>query len=200
MMNKSDKKNLNVILAAGMSLIFFGFIFLLLIAGTVPDVTSMILPGLFFVTGLINFYAYLAFKKSAFRLFLALTLSLYGIFSALIEYSVITVPLDKIWPVYVLVASITLVIAGRCTGKRFAVSYDFSAIVLFVLGIIFLLFSFEIIKKPLNELAFIILPFILILSGIFLVILFLQRKSILEILPEDISDELNDDKELDDSE
>ena len=96
--------------------------------------------------------------------------------------------------------SITLVIAGRCTGKRFAVSYDFSAIVLFVLGIIFLLFSFEIIKKPLNELAFIILPFILILSGIFLVILFLQRKSILEILPEDISDELNDDKELDDSE
>ena len=82
-MNKSDKKNLNVILAAGMSLIFFGFIFLLLIAGTVPDVTSMILPGLFFITGLINFYAYLAFKKYAFCLFLAVRVCFFGIFCGL---------------------------------------------------------------------------------------------------------------------
>lgn len=199
-MNKVDTKNLNVILAVGMLMIFIGFVFLLVIAGSVPDFSSMILPGIFFVTGFINLYAFLAFKKSAFRLFLATTLTLYGIFSALIAYSVIPVQLEKIWPVFVLITSVTLVMSGRFTGKKFAVSYDFSALILFVLGIIFLLFSFDIIKKPMGELAFIIFPVILILSGVFLVILFFQRKSLLEILPEEISDELTNDKELDESE
>lgn len=199
-MKNKEMANLNAILAAGMALIFIGFIFLLFVAGSVPEITAMILPGVLFLAGFVNIYIFLAYKKSSFRLFLALTLTLYGIFSALISYSVIKVPLNQVWPVFMLIASVTLFIAGRFSGKRFAVSYDFPAMMLFVLGIIFLLFSMGIIKKSFNEIAFIILPLFLIVAGIFLVILFMQRKYILEMLPEDLSRELDDDSEIEESE
>lgn len=199
-MKKTDSANLNAILAAGMVLIFIGFIFLLCVAGSVPEITSLALPGILFLAGFVNLYIFLAYKKSSFRLFLALTLTLYGIFSALISYSVIKLSLEQIWPIFVLIASVTLFVAGRFSGKKFAISFDFPAIILFVLGIIFLLFSLDVIKKSFSEMAFILLPALLIFAGIFLIILFFQRKSILEILPDELSRELDDDSDMEDTE
>ena len=79
-------------------------------------------------------------------------------------------------------------------------NYDLPAISLFSLGMIFLLFSFDVIKMSLSRLALLICPLTLILAGTFLVILFFHRKSLLEILPEDMSKELKDEPNFTDSE
>ena len=68
------------------------------------------------------------------------------------------------------------------------------------LGIVFLLFSFDVIKIPLRSLAVFIYPGILILAGAFLVILFFHRKALLDILPEEVSKELNTEPNFSDNE
>lgn len=195
-----NTKYLNMILAAGFLLIFTGFILSLCMLGETPDFSSLIVPDLLFLAGFTNLYIFIAFKKSNFRFFLALTLTLYGFFSSLLVYQVVKVPFAQIWPVYILMTSFSLFIAGRRTGKKFAINYDFSSLLLFVIAIIFLLFSFDIIKLPFAQLALMVCPVILILAGVFLVLLFFQRKSLLEILPEALSEELNNDSEIEDSE
>ncbi|MCR5494718.1 MAG: hypothetical protein K6F15_03695 [Treponema sp.] len=195
-----NTKNLNLILALGFVLIFTGFIFTLCLIGRTPDFSSLIVPDILFIAGLLNFYLYLAFKKNAFRFFISINLTLYGIFSSLLVYQVINVSFSEIWPIYIFITSLSLFIAGRKTGKFFSINYDFPAISLFIIAVVFLFFSLDIIKISFTRLALMMCPLLLILGGIFLVLLFFHRKSLLEILPEKFSEELNNDSDIEDGE
>lgn len=189
-MKKPGVKFLNAILAFGMLLIFVGVMLTLAFAGKSPNFANWSIPVVIFFAGLAVLYSEIAFSRSPFELFLGLNLSLYGIFSLVLVFDFFSVGLETLWPFFVVLTALSLVIAARTTGKVFAINYDLPAISLFVLGIVFFLFSFKIIKIPLSRLALLICPLILILSGTFLVILFFHRKSLLEILPEDMSEAL----------
>lgn len=191
-----NRKYLNVILAAGFLLIFTGFIFTLCLVGKTPDFSSLIVPDLLFLAGFTNLYIYIAFRKSTFRFFLAVTLTFYGIFSSLLVYQVIKIPFARIWPVYIFIAAVTLFASGRSTGRKFSLEYDFPALCLLVIAVIFLLFSLDVIEIPFARLAIMMCPVFLMFAGVFLVLLFFQRKSLLGILPEEISEELSSETEI----
>lgn len=199
-MKNTSSKFLNSILALGMFLVFVGFLLVLAFAGTRPNFAAWSLPVVIFVAGLVDLYFYIAFVRQAFKLFLGITLSLYGVFTLFIAFDLFPVGISQLWPVMVLIASISLFIAGRTTGKKFALNYDFPALALFFLGGLFLLFSFDIIKMSFNRLALLLCPIVFIGAGLFLIILFFHRKSILEILPEEVTKELNEEDNLSDTE
>lgn len=199
-MKKPGVKFLNAILAFGMLLIFVGVMLTLAFAGESPKFANWSIPVVVFFAGLAVLYSEIAFSRTPFKLFLGLNLSLYGIFSLVLVFDFFSVGLEVLWPFFVVLTALSLVIAARTTGKVFAINYDLPAISLFVLGIVFFLFSFKIIKIPLSRLALLICPLILILSGTFLVILFFHRKSLLEILPEDMSEALKSEPNFTDME
>ena len=199
-MKKPGVKLSNTILAFGMLLIFAGVLLALAFAGKSPDFASWGIPVGIFLAGLAILYSYIAFSRSPFKLFSGLTLSLFGIFSLVLVFDCFSVGLEKLWPFFVILTALSLLIAARTTGKVFAINYDLPALSLFALGIVFLLFSFNVIKMPLSRLALLICPLTLILAGTFLVILFSHRKSILEILPEDMSKELKNEPNFTDTE
>lgn len=199
-MKKPGTKLLNTILALGMFLIFVGVLLSLAFAGRSPNFVVWIIPIVIFLSGLVILYSYIAFSRSSFKLFSGLCLSLYGIFSLVLAFDCFSVGLEKLWPFFVVITAFCLFVAGRTTGKVFSMNYDLPAISLFSLGTIFLLFSFDVIKMSLGRLSLLICPLTLILAGTFLVILFFHRKSLLEILPEDMSKELKDEPNFTDSE
>lgn len=199
-MKKNNYKLLNSILAAGMFLIFAGVLMAFAFVGTRPDFAAWIIPVAIFLAGLVDLYMYIAFKRTPFKLFFGLCLSLYGIFSLVLVFSLFSAKIAQLWPLYMLLTSVSLFVAGRTTGKRFTLNYDLPALTLFILGLFFLLFSFDVIKISFGQLALFIWPLLLILAGVFLIVLFLRRKSLLEILPKDVSNELNNEPNFTDTE
>ncbi|MEE1210950.1 MAG: hypothetical protein UHO11_00515 [Treponema sp.] len=197
-MDKKNVKSLNVGLAVGLGMIFIGFILILCFAGTVPHLSVLILPDFLFLAGFANLFYFLAIKKSSFRLFLALTLTLCGVFASLIAYKVIPLSLKQMWPVFIMITGVCLFISARFRHASFSLSYDFSALMLILIGLLFLLFSLGVVTAPFRTIALFSGPLLLILGGIFLVILFLRRKALLEILPHEISDALNKDDDMED--
>lgn len=199
-MKNTSSKFLNSILALGMFLVFVGFLLVIAFAGTRPNFAVWSIPVVVFLAGLVDLYFYIAFVRQSFKLFLGLNLSLYGIFSLFIAFDLFPAGISQLWPVLMLISALSLFIAGRTTGKKFALGYDFPALALFVLGIIFLLFSFEVINISFSSLTLLLFPFVVMGAGLFLILLFFHRKSILEILPEDVIKELNEEDNLSDTE
>ena len=197
-MDKKNLKSLNISLAIGLGMIFIGFILILCFAGTVPHLSVLILPDFLFLAGFANLFYFLAVKKSSFRFFLALSLTLCGVFASLIAYKVVSLSLKQLWPVFIMITGVCLFVSGRCSHKSFSLSYDLSALVLVFIGLLFLLFSLGVITVPFRTIALFSGPLLLILGGIILVILFLRRKALLEILPHEISDALNNDDDMED--
>ncbi len=198
-MKKPNYKFLNSILAVGMFFIFAGVVMAFAFSGTRSDFLGWIIPAAIFLAGLVDLYLCIAFSRTPFKLFVGLIFSLYGIFSLILVFKLFPADVAQLWPVYMILASISLFSAGRTTGRRFSLAYDFPALVLFVLGIFFLLFSFDVIKISFRRLSLFIWPLFLILSGAFLILLFVRRKSLLEILPEDVSNELNNEPNFTDT-
>ncbi|MBQ1628206.1 MAG: hypothetical protein II098_03480 [Treponema sp.] len=199
-MSKKNMNFMNLILAVGLGLIFLGFVLILCFAGSLPPFSSLILPDGLFIAGFANLYYFLAFKKSPFRLFLSISLSMCGVFASLLVYGVLPLSIKELWPLFIIITSAALFVSGRYNGGSFAISYDFPAVALFILGGLYLLFSLGIIKVPFKTLALMSCPIVLIAAGLFLIILFLRRKALLEILPEEISDAFNKDEEDEDCE
>ena len=197
-MDKKNLKSLNISLAIGLGMIFIGFILILCFAGTVPHLSVLILPDFLFLAGFANLFYFLAVKKSSFRFFLALSLTLCGVFASLIAYKVVSLSLKQLWPVFIMITGVCLFVSGRCSHKSFSLSYDLSALVLVFIGLLFLLFSLGVITVPFRTIALFSGPLLLILGGIILVILVLRRKALLEILPHEISDALNNDDDMED--
>ncbi len=199
-MDTPSIKRLNAILLSGMALIFAGLILILFIAGTVPDVQVLLLPAVLFISGFVNLFLFMTNKRTPFRLFLSLALSLNGVFASFLAFGIFPVGADELWPVYIFITALSLFASGRFTGKRFALSYDLPALMLLALGILFLLYSFDVITVPFRTLALLACPGIMICAGVFLVVLFMHRKSLLDMLPEELSKEFSDDEKIEDGE
>lgn len=191
-MKKPSVKILNTILAIGLLFIFVGFLFIVGFSDYAGIFVYSLFPIIICFAGVVFLYIYMGFSKTPFKLFVGLALTLNGIFWLIITRKLITLSSKDLWPVFVIITAASLFIAGRTKCKKFIFSYDLTALILLLLGSEFLLFSLGIIKFSFSQIAVISAPIILILSGIFLVVLFFKRKSILEILPEDVSKELSE--------
>ncbi len=196
-MKRPSVKVLNTMLAFGMLLLFVGVLFLVGFAGAGQKLILSTISILLCLAGLSFLYIYVAFSRTAFKLFAGLSLLLNGFFILCENKCLFPLGFGSLWPVMILLISVALFAASRTKSKKFNINYDFTAISLFVLGIFFLLFSLDIIKHSLSQVMMLLLPIIFILSGIFLLVLFVQRKALLDMIPQEISDKfISDDDDV----
>ncbi|MCR5400145.1 MAG: hypothetical protein K6E78_00960 [Treponema sp.] len=196
-MKRPSVKVLNTMLAFGMLLLFVGLLFLVGFAGAGQKLILSTISILVGLAGLLFLYVYLAFSKTPFKLFAGLSLLMNGFFILCANKGLFSLGMKELWPVMILLISIALFAASRTKNKKFNINYDFTAIALFVLGGFFLLFSLDVIKHSMSQVMFMLLPVIFILSGIFLLVLFVQRKALLEMIPQEISEKFVSEEESD---
>ena len=97
---------------------------------------------------------------------------------ALIHTGLLPWGLGQLWPVLVLFCGLALLLAGLYHRKKPGLSYLVPAIVLMVLGPVFMLFSFRIIPYRLRWFMAQYWPLVLLSLAILLVVLFLCRNQV----------------------
>ena len=94
------------------------------------------------------------------------------------------------WPVIGVTSGIFLYIAGLVSYRSIKFRYFIPALTLFLLGIWFMLFTFNIIKVPFHIVALVGGPLFFIMTGMFIIIFFmLQKKYTNLVIPEDEASE-----------
>ena len=79
-------------------------------------------------------------------LYLGLNLFVYSIGATIIKINFLESELKRLWPIMLISFGITLIPAGYIKMKKFKTVYIVPAIFLSIFGIVFMLFSFKIIK------------------------------------------------------
>lgn len=155
-----EKKRITQILTflifAGIIFFLFNVFFLFLynntgivgkknIISTIPQIIFGILVILFSVI----------FSKKAYQLIIGLILSSFAIVNLLI-YFCIPYSFFQIWPLYGIIAAISLLISGFFKYKKPKIGYFMFSFTIIIMALICFLFSFKIIKTPFRS---IIIPF-----------------------------------------
>lgn len=193
---KNNDTSLNMILMAGIVFVLVGFLFMVAFAGkSAENIAYNIYPILLCVLGLVFLAIHIIISKSTFQLFIGLDLVLNGLFCFAVTHEIFKIGMKKLWPILIILTGLSLIVASKTKQKKFSMSYDFSGIVLICMGAFYLMFSLGVIKLPFSQIAIISAPFILILLGVFLIILFCKRKALLKILPDEVSSEFLEQKE-----
>lgn len=133
------------------------------------------------ITGLMVYFSLLA--KNAFSFYVSLNLCILSLILLILTAHAVPFTFKQCWPLIVIVFGITLLPVGRIRYKKFRLAYVFPSAALTILGVFFLLFTFKIIKEPMRVFFGKFLPFFLILSGTFLIVLYFLRQNAKEIFP-----------------
>ena len=100
--------------------------------------------------------------------------------------------MEELWPVFSIIFGISLIPAGLYKMKRVKSIYLFPAILFILLGILFLLFSAQVIKVSFSKIMVYTFPLLLLAGGAVLIILFLvqnHKKNIFPVLKDDSLDD-----------
>ena len=135
------------------------------------------------------------FSKKGYQYFIALTLITWGILNFLFTF-LVKVDVNVWWPLYLVVSSIILLFTGRLIYKKFKFGYVIPGFTLFIMGIWFSLFSFDIVKIPFRVIVLVLGPAFILIVGLCFVLFFLaqQRHKNLVLHDENLGD--FDDEEL----
>ena len=164
-----------------------------------PNVTIrvMLLVGLILqlLIGLLIICVKTSFAKKGYQYFIALLMLSWGVLNILFSY-IIHVDVNVWWPLYLVVSSLILLFTGHLKYKSFKFGYVIPGFTLFVMGIWFSLFSFDIVKIPFRVIVLVLGPIFILLVGVFFVLFFLaqQRHKNLVFSDENLGD--FDDEEL----
>ena len=185
----------NMILALGIVLITAGFIMFILSPGGTDSIVMTVWPVVGIVIGAVFLYFTLSFTHNSFHLFLAVFCGLSGIFFGLVSGGIIPKTIREWWPALVIFASFALFASGFYKACKLRIAYTFPAVTLLLLGIVFLLFSFRIIPGSFKSFVLTFIPFFIISSGIFMVVLFLLQQKYNQFYVEEESEEIDVDEE-----
>jgi len=166
----------NILLAVGMVLVLAG-IFLCIKVYTVADKIFVLRPVVLFVMGTVCLYMSLAFTRNSVSLFFGLAFILSGLVTLCTDTKIIPYTMKEFWPLIVISSGIALFPAGFYKMKRIRTVYFFPAVTLVVLGGFFLLFSLHVIRISFARFFLLSWPFILIVCGLSLVVIFLWQQT-----------------------
>ena len=185
----------NMILALGIFSITAGFIMFILSPGGTDSLVMTAWPIVGIIFGAVFLYFTLSFTHNSFHFFLGIVCALSGIFFGLVTSGVIPKTIHEWWPASVVFASIALLAAGFYKAHKLRIAYTFPAVTLLLFGIVFLLFSFRIIPGSFKSFVLTFIPFFIISSGIFMVVLFLLQQKYNQFYVEEESEEIDIDEE-----
>jgi hypothetical protein len=123
-------------------------------------------------------------------------LSLYGFFASILFLlafgKIISLSIREFWPILTLFCGVCLIATGYYGKKRLTFSYLVPAILLTILGVLFLLFSTDVIQVTFSSFVAKWLPVGLISTGIVLMVLFFFRTAIQRALLQPLRDDPDD--------
>lgn len=189
-MKKITVPVLNALLAAGVILILAGlFLISYFSAGLGAEIPAG--PIAVMIIGAVIFYLAMTVLHWAVLFFLGLLLFCAGLCATFVFSNVLPFGPEHLWPIIVILSGICLVLT--CVFKHHKVRgvYVVPAVLIEVLGIVFLLFSMEIISMSFTTFVVKWIPLILILFGAVLVGIFLWQRNFDSFFPYD-KDELSD--------
>lgn len=189
-MKKKSSFAADLILAIG-SVIFLGVVIIAIIMNdTQHNFIFDYLPIFVALSGLPVCILGIKFTKKIHHVFIGLELVFWGIVLCFFMKQLLPFRFVQWWPVIGVSAGIFLFIAGGICYKSIKFRYFIPGLVLFLLGIWFMLFSFGIIKVPFHIVALVGGPLFFIMAGISIIIFFmLQRKYTNLIVQDDESSE-----------
>jgi len=190
MMKKNGGKLLNTLLAAGMIFVFVLFLFFFSFSGTNAALFLKLFPVAVFLCGLVFLFIFLRLSRTSFKLFTAIFLLMCGFYSAILLDDGIPLAFSQGWPVFLILASLSLFAAGRMEKRRSSFTFDFPSVVLCAIGLLFSFFSFGLSWLPFEKAAVFALPVLTVSACLILIFLLKKRKELLKILPKDLSDDL----------
>ena len=170
--NKFSSMKLNVILAFGLIFVIVG---IFLFAGFLVDTEVHLSVVRSLITTLIGgIILYFALIKSSGSWWLCIGLFLCstGIFVLLLDIQVFSKTLETLWPLIVIFAGLSAFIAGSYNTKKIRLVFILPAFLITVFGIVFLLFSLDVITKSFFSVAGQWWPIIIIFAGLCLVCTF----------------------------
>ena len=118
-------------------------------------------------------------------LYLGLNLFVYSIGATIIKINFLESELKRLWPIMLISFGITLIPAGYIKMKKIKTVYIVPATFLSILGIVFMLFSFKIIKVSFGTFFKYAWLVLLILAGLFLIIYYFYSQTSTKTLLDD---------------
>ena len=194
-MNKKSALLLYVSLACGILFILMGIILLLVSYAKPENVQFSLYSILLLVFGSVSLFICLAINHRSFFLYLGLNLCFWGILSLILSFGLFDLTFYKIWPIGMIFCGLTLVPCGYFSFRKCKKSYIFPAIVLISFGLLFSLFSFDVITESFSKIVSLWWPLALIALGTFLIAVFVIQKKNRDSFPFIDEEEESDDYE-----
>ena len=189
-MKKITVPVLNMLLAAGVILIIAG---LLLISRFYGDFVADFPVGSIsiMIFGAAIFYIAMTLVHWAFFFYLGLLVFFLGLCMTFIFTNVLPFGPEHLWPITVLLSGICLILTCIFKHRKVRGVYLFPSVLIELLGLVFLLFSMNVIKISFSAFMAKWGPLVLILAGAGLVVVFFWQRNFNDFFPYD-KDELSD--------
>ena len=153
-----------------------GFLFFVSSLAHTSSVFMRVWPSALFVLGLLFLFLVLNTKATKFNFFLAVFLTLAGIFFTLVENEIIPYTIKEWWPAFLIFVAIAVFALSFFKYKKIIARFAIPATMLLILGLVFLFFSFHFASISFRKFFILSFPFLLIGSGIFMIASFVIQK------------------------
>lgn len=181
-MKQLPKKVLNIILAVGLLFLSVGFLTFVYALETNHENFFKFWPLFVIFTGLfVTYFSITVFHRS-YLLFGGIAFSFSGCFMEFLSQDITSLTYVQLWPVFLLIAGISLLLACIYKFRRPRPNYIVPSVIMILLGIVFLLFSLDVIKVSFVTFMVIVGPCLLFGAGVTAVILFVAQSTHKELV------------------
>lgn len=166
-----NRKEENALLALGLLLVLVG---LFIFVGKQESAVKVfaLRPVILLGMGILLLFVSLALTGSSLSLFFGLLFLLMGSVLLLMDSGILPYGFSRMWPTIMISAALALFPAGLYKARRVRTVYLFPAIMMLVLGIVFLLFSLHVIPVSFRAVVSRCWPLLIMVSGVTVVAMF----------------------------
>ncbi len=184
-MDEKSSKLLNILIACGIFLFAIGCLFYSLsMQRNTIDILFIVLTCFQLVIGTVIFTLAGVRTKKAYHMFVGCILVTWGILTILIRH-VLPFTISQWWPVYGIIAGVTLFFSGWFKYHKIKFGYGIPAVTLLLMGIWYALFSFNVIKVSFVSVAGTLGPIFMLIIAVSLILFFLLQQKHKELIVDD---------------
>lgn len=166
----------NIILAFGLLLMGAGFLFFGLRESINASTLTALRTFFLFIAGGLLFYRAMTGRRISSLFYISVAILCNGFVLITVDIGLLPYSLAQIWPLMVMVSGLVLIPTAIYKYGRINSRFLVPAIMIFSMGVFFLLFSLDIIKAGFVAFAAVWWPLFFILGGLSLVALFFYGK------------------------
>lgn len=171
-----NKRSLNVLLATGLICIAGGVFLLLCMFAGESLTTPILIPIMALAAGVFMLFFAFTRKKTVWTVFFGYFLTASCFFLMISASDMTTHALSQLWPVLAIICGTAFLAAGLTVNRKLMLSNVIFSLFMIFMGVLFLLFSMDIITVPFSTFASRWWPLLLIAFGLLLIIVFIYKQ------------------------